>query len=280
MNKNKIAFFDIDMTLTSEIDASVPLSTIEAIRKSRANGNLMFINTGRCLENIHDKIMQIGFDGYVCGCGTNIVLADKPCSSYLNMNSENSTEILHIFQTHDITMQLLKAARDADIDIVFESKTESIFDTSRPLHNPEAVYLDKLLRSFHSYKQHPLEIPDFTCDKLCIWYAKPQQLEQFRRTSDMWFDCIERSSTFCELVPTGYSKATGIQFLLDRYGISLEDAYAFGDSMNDIPMLKYVPNSVAMGNSKPESLFKEVSYITDKASCDGISNALKHFNFY
>ena len=33
----KIAFFDIDGTLTSEIDGSIPVSAIEAIRAARAN---------------------------------------------------------------------------------------------------------------------------------------------------------------------------------------------------------------------------------------------------
>ena len=51
----KIAFFDIDGTLTSEIDGSIPVSAIEAIRAARANGNLMFINTGRCFQNVEER---------------------------------------------------------------------------------------------------------------------------------------------------------------------------------------------------------------------------------
>ena len=35
----KIAFFDVDGTLTSEIDGSIPASTVNAIRAARANGN-------------------------------------------------------------------------------------------------------------------------------------------------------------------------------------------------------------------------------------------------
>ena len=42
----KIAFFDIDGTLTSEIDGSVPADAADAIRRARNNGHLMFINTG------------------------------------------------------------------------------------------------------------------------------------------------------------------------------------------------------------------------------------------
>ena len=62
----KIAFFDIDGTLTSEIDGSIPESAVYAIRAARANGNLMFINTGRCFQNVEQRFRDVGFDGFVC----------------------------------------------------------------------------------------------------------------------------------------------------------------------------------------------------------------------
>ena len=62
-NMRKIAFFDVDGTLTSEIDGSIPASTIDAIRAARANGNLMFINTGRCFHNLDEEFRALGFDG-------------------------------------------------------------------------------------------------------------------------------------------------------------------------------------------------------------------------
>ena len=45
--ERKIAFFDIDGTLTSELDGSVLPSTKNAIKKARNNGHIMFINTDR-----------------------------------------------------------------------------------------------------------------------------------------------------------------------------------------------------------------------------------------
>lgn len=63
----KIAFFDIDGTLTSEIDGSIPADTKAAITEARANGNLMFINTGRCFQNVERRFREVGWDGYVCG---------------------------------------------------------------------------------------------------------------------------------------------------------------------------------------------------------------------
>lgn len=80
-------------------------------------------------------------------------------------------------------------------------------------------------------------------------------------------------------MPYGYSKATGIQYVLNHYHLNLSDAYALGDSNNDLPMLSYVPHSIAMGNASPESLFAQVEYVTAKSSCGGIRQALEHYNF-
>ncbi|MBQ7761885.1 MAG: HAD family hydrolase [Clostridia bacterium] len=263
--QKKIAFFDIDGTLTSEIDGSIPESATQSIRQARANGHLMFINTGRCFQNVEKRFRDIGFDGYICGCGTNIYCDGR--------------DVLYSPQNHETIMKILQIARETDVDILFESRKEVCFDVSRPLHHPKAIrqYNAFLNRGYDMPEN--LENPNFFCDKFVIWYERPEQLEAFRKVSDKWFDCIDRGGTFREFVPYGYSKATGIQYVLDYYGLSKEAAYAFGDSNNDLAMLSYLENSVAMGNAFPESLFEQVSYVTTKASEDGIKNALEHFYF-
>ena len=106
-------------------------------------------------------------------------------------------------------------------------------------------------------------------------YDDKSQLEEFKRYASAKFDCIQRERDFLEVVPKGYSKATGIEFLLNYYDIPISNAYAFGDSNNDLDMLKYVPNSIAMRDSSEEVL--EVSgYVTDSVINDGIFKAMKH----
>lgn len=263
--QRKIAFFDIDGTLTSEIDGSIPTSTIQSIRMARKNGHLMFINTGRCFQNVEPRFREIGFDGYVCGCGTNIYC--------------NGKDVLYHPQTHETIMTILEAARKADVDILFESRKEVCFDLTRPLRHPKALFHYEEFKS-HGYDMpEDLENPNFFSDKFVVWFETPAQLADFRRTSDKWFDCIDRGGTFREFVPHGFSKATGIQFVLDYYGIPADNAYAFGDSNNDLTMLSYLKNSIAMGNANPPSLKKQVAYVTTNASMAGIENALKHFKF-
>jgi len=265
INTRKIAFFDIDGTLTSEVDRSIPASTIKGIRQARAAGHLMFINTGRCFHNVANRFREIGFDGYICGCGTNIYCDDK--------------EILSLTQTHETAMEILDIARAVDVDLLFEAKTHLCFDLTRPLRDVHALHMYETFQKKGFDMPTDLENPNFICDKFVIWFREAKQLETFRKVSDKKFDCIDRGGNFREFVPLGYSKATGIQRVLDYYNIPLSNAYAFGDSNNDLSMLKYVPNSIAMGNSLPITLFDEVSYVTDNASQDGIWNALLHFGF-
>lgn len=261
----KIAFFDIDGTLTSELDGSIPESAVTAIRKARENGNLMFINTGRCFQNVEQRFRQIGFDGYICGCGTNIYCDSK--------------DILYLPQTHEVIMKILHKARELDVDILFESRKEVAFDLTRPLKHPDAIRQYQAFVSRAYDMPENLENPNFFCDKFVIWYEHPWQLEEFRKVSDVYFDCIDRGGTFREFVPLGYSKASGIQRVLQYYNLTLEQAYALGDSNNDLSMLSYIPHSIAMGNAYPTSLFDKVSFVTTKASEDGIYHALEHFGF-
>lgn len=114
----KIAFFDIDGTLTSEVDGRVPEDAAAAIAEARRGGNLMFINTGRCFQNVEARFREIGWDGYVCGCGTNLYCGGQ--------------DVLHVSQTHSTIMRILNAARQADVDILFESRIQVAFDVSAP----------------------------------------------------------------------------------------------------------------------------------------------------
>ena len=62
--------------------------------------------------------------------------------------------------------------------------------------------------------------------------------------------------------------------LIAEAGIELEDCYAFGDNYNDVEMLQYVPNSVAMGNA-PDEVKSYARHITADVGNDGIARGLE-----
>ena len=81
---------------------------------------------------------------------------------------------------------------------------------------------------------------------------------------------------FADVVPADVSKAEGIDRMLESYGIALDEAMAFGDGGNDIPMLQHVGLSVAMGNAEQE-VKRAASYVTTSVDDHGIARALRHF---
>lgn len=89
-------------------------------------------------------------------------------------------------------MQILNAARRADVDILFESRTHVAFDLSRPLHHPDAVRQYQAFARRQYDMPEDLENPNFFSDKFVIWYREEAQLTAFRQVSDRWFECIDR----------------------------------------------------------------------------------------
>lgn len=55
-----------------------------------------------------------------------------------------------------------------------------------------------------------------------------------------------------DIVPKDAAKSAGVSRILTHYGFCAEEAMAFGDSANDIDMLKAVGLGVAMGNASDE----------------------------
>lgn len=79
---------------------------------------------------------------------------------------------------------------------------------------------------------------------------------------------------FLNLLPPGYSKATGIDILCEALGICLDQVVVFGDSGNDLEMLAHVPNSVAVANASAEAAAAARWHI---GSCDdeAVADALE-----
>ena len=68
----QLLFFDIDGTLLSNDTHQIPESALNAIAAAQKNGHLAFINTGRTLRTMPAFLKELGFDGFLCGCGTRI----------------------------------------------------------------------------------------------------------------------------------------------------------------------------------------------------------------
>lgn len=254
-------FFDIDGTIITENTNVIPKSTVKAIKKARENGNLAFINTGRPFISIPEEIRNIGFDGYVCGCGT-----------YIHYNGES---LLEKSISRTTCVDIVKKLRKYNIEGLFEGTSGVFFDHTKPTTG-------ELARLREQFRIQGLDVtkswddPDLVFDKFVVWINEDSDFDAFYSYITKDFEYIDRGNNLGEVIPKGYSKATGIKFLQEYLDIPLEDCYAIGDSPNDLSMLNYVSNSIAMGNSTP-SLFELVSFVTKDIEDDGIEHALAYY---
>jgi Cof subfamily protein (haloacid dehalogenase superfamily) len=72
------------------------------------------------------------------------------------------------------------------------------------------------------------------------------------------------------------SKASGVQALVERLGIPLEEAMAIGDNYNDIEMLQMVGLGVAMGQA-PGEVKAIANAVTGSNEEDGVAQAIERY---
>ena len=63
------------------------------------------------------------------------------------------------------------------------------------------------------------------------------------------YEVVRVSQYWIEILPKGTNKVNMVQYLVNKYDISLDDLYVFGDGENDVEMLKFAIKSYAPQNA-------------------------------
>ncbi|MEY8515662.1 Cof-type HAD-IIB family hydrolase [Lachnospiraceae bacterium 29-84] len=257
----KALFFDIDGTIWDGKE-QIPGSTWEAFQRMKEKGHLLFISSGRTRVYIpDDALMPLGFDGILAGCGTYGELDGKVMFSHKIALEE--------IQRVNLFLRGLGAA------YIFEGEEFLYVDAERfPKDSPFVAEIhgtlgERVLRV--SGNEGALAV-----SKYCANYLEdPMKQAELEQGLSEGYTVIHRGN-FMEIVPKGYNKASGIQEMCRILRIAHEDTYSFGDSTNDLDMLRYTAHSVAMGDGNPQA--KEAAeYVTAPLMEDGIYLACEHY---
>lgn len=258
-----LLFFDIDGTLFDD-SRQMPASVLPALLQAEQNGHSLFVNTGRTLCNMDHRLDRFPFAGWIMGCGTRILLRGKTLQS-MEYDPESSLKLLELF-------------RSLRFPVVYECDTGMYFDPEGAPH-PALPHFRRFAEDHGLYRVVSDRDPEFRLVKMFAFTDDPALIRRFLRKAEnlgMPYTAIDRGEGGWEMVPAGYSKATGIDVICRHLGASVEECFAFGDSGNDLPMLLHVKYSIAMGNA-PEDVKAQCFYVTDRPEKDGIAKALKKF---
>lgn len=256
--QSALIFFDIDGTLLDERQ-QIPQSAAQAIARLRDNGHLALLNTGRCMAMINQEILDIGFDGVVASCGTHIVM--------------NGQTLQNILIPDDLLRTSIDLLIDNNIDFWLEGPDKVLIESLNP-----SGFMRSFMEIFNQWphvfsdiKSHPMHVNKFSYQ--LNHNSRFDRVEPFLRRH---FDLIKHRDDNGEVIPQGFSKATGMDAIKQHLGRPDAMTFAFGDSLNDLDMLKAADVGIAMGGSRSR-LIQLSNHLTDAPAHDGIAKALRHY---
>ena len=147
---------------------------------------------------------------------------------------------MRLFETTQLFDCLHLALYDATHTYLLNDQSSYIRELDKDLPNAERIWY--------------LPEPDVSILKISIYcedghvmdyaYALSRELGDeflFAPSGTHWIDALQR----------GVNKATGIEQVMAHHGITRDEVMAFGDSMNDYEIIRFVGTGCAMANGSP-----------------------------
>ena len=264
----KLIFLDIDGTLTLPGHNVPPESALQAIRKTQEKGNKVFLCTGRNYAMLK-PLLVYGFDGMVAGAGGYVtcgdeVLYDCPMT---DVQTRTALDVLHrngIFCTLE-TKEMTYGDEKLGSFLSSQSKGNSEIERWRA-----ALSSELNIHPMNEYDGRPAY-------KIVIMCENESQLEEPKKILSRDFDfCMQsvplHSCLNGELINRKYDKGRGVIRVARYLGVEAGDTYGFGDSMNDLEMIRTVGTGVCMANGS-EELKAESDLICPAVEEDGLAKA-------
>lgn len=255
----KAAFFDIDGTLVSLKKKVYPASVKPALERLRARGVKCFVATGRSKFEIWSERLLDGleFDGLLTNNGQDAYALGGSLLYGKPLDPKEAEAVLDWAERNGCACWMVSAERS-----VLNFVNARVLQAMEAIHTrpPEIGDLRAMLQKPIYKIVLFLTREEMPAVMLCAPTSRMTQ----------WFECGH------DIISLDGGKRNAMLEILRRYGIRPDECIAFGDSENDIEMLRAAGIGVAMGNATPECL-AAADYVTADCDDDGLLKALEHF---
>lgn len=250
----RIAFFDIDGTLAT--GTRVPASAADALARMRAAGDLVFICTGRPRAYV-EKNFGAYADGFVCNNGRLAFTGERKLVD-AQLTAKQVTDIV-------------EALDGVGAGYAFFGEYDSHFGGPEKYREVAegVIQLGHLPRI-----EDPAKLHAYNFD---IYFDDAAHRE--RATEALGESCLVNPHgphPSADVTVRGADKGDAVRGVAAALGVAIEDTYAFGDGINDLPMLEAAGHSIAMGNACPE-LKAVAEHVTSDIDDDGVAKAMEHY---
>ena len=270
--EKQLFFFDMDGTLISGVTRKILPSSIQAIESLQKQGHLCFLCTGRSYQMAMEYSDVIHPDGVVFCNGAGIIMDGKMVNSH-PIHAEDVKSLRRLCSRMCGGLQLLNES------FSFQNLLNGF-----------------LIRLVYPKKALSLSMQQKQCRKSMVWMNRYHGQDILK--ADVFFFTKKQADSFFAQMPSGLqairtkgkhlhqaeimvnsiSKASGVEKVVEMLEVDPANTWCFGDSINDVEMMRVCGHSIAMGNGG--SVVKEVAdYVTDDNSHDGIAKALEYFGW-
>ncbi len=261
--KYRLIYLDIDETL---VDARqvIPASTIAALHQARQRGIRIGLATGRMYSSARPYAAALD--------------VDAPLILYNGARVETFKERRVLFQQHLPRAYALRAfALVKKFDIHCNVYVEDQLYVERWTKRAwESMVKDRV------YAQPVGDLVAFlTTDPVkLLLIGEGEMLDAFK---NVYLEgladpphLVRSEPTYLEILSQGVNKGRALEEVCTALDIPLEHVVAFGDSFNDIEMLRKAGLGIAMASSDP-AVQREADYVAQPISEEGIAKALWEF---
>lgn len=253
-------FFDYDGTLSDEREGIYfpTEKTCAAIKKLRANGYLAILASGRSRCYAPESVIE--FDGMITANGAYTFVGDNIISEVC-------------FGT-DLLADIINYCDEHDINYAFECCECSYAKNVREKHFKEVIDNFNIPESIFV----PLDgIPEAGINKAFVTYA--DHSDGAGLDAALGGRISVYPHRFCmsaDVNLSGVTKATGVEAIVNYFGIDINNTYAFGDGTNDYDMLAAVGHGIAM-KAHAECLDEVAEKIAPSVAEEGVSRTLEAY---
>ena len=262
--KYKLIAFDLDDTLLNRKKEISPANRA-ALMKAQENGVWLAVASGRLPYGVRpyaEALDVFSYNGYYMGFNGGAVMNSRDeLIGRTYLDSKYIEPVYNILRPTNVTTMVHKGAK-----IFADNKVNDYTHIESEVIGLPLNVVDDL-PAFIDWDIHKFLIA-----------GDPDELKALEQRLIAALggevDIYLSAPWFLEVMPKGTDKGTGLQMICDDAGIDIGEAIAFGDSYNDISMLKAAGLGIAMGNAE-EAVKEAADTVTADCDEDGIAVALK-----
>ena len=265
--KYKFIASDFDDTFIST-KGVVGERTLKAVQDFQSLGGRFMLCSGRTFQSLRREAQEIGFHGdLVCYNGAMIANIDTGEIYYHNtMSVELALELLLEFEKENTLIHLYI---DDQLYVKEKNEYSDLYKKSCKIDYVTVGYdLSKFLKEIN----RPVT-------KILL-FDRPERIEELYQKyillseRDKKFTLSPSAAYLLDFENYGVSKGNGILAMCEKFGVDRSETVCFGDSPNDITMLKVAGLGVAVSNAR-EVVKQAADYVCESCDDDGVGRTIE-----